>query len=164
MKTIYKNLKYTCLLIFILGMNSVSGQTIKQDKMNNLSFMIGEWIGISTTYKDGVVDQQVPAFEKIKYDLDKSIIVIDLNSELLQLHTIIYFDDKDNTYYYNPYSKSGSRRLPAEYKDGKFIVKANGTTRYVFTTDTEGNFQEYGEQLDNGKWQKFFEDRFKKSK
>ncbi|MCC1484469.1 TIGR02922 family protein [Winogradskyella immobilis] len=137
---------------------------MKQDKMKVLNYMVGEWIGISKSYKNGVVDKQVSAFEKIKYDLDKHIIVIDLNSESLQLHTIIYYDDEDNTYYYNPYSKSGSRRLPASFKDGKFIVAANATTRYVFTTDEEGNFKEYGERLQNGKWTKFFEDTFKKSK
>jgi len=161
MKTSQKHLKYSCLIIFILAINSVFGQTLKQDKMKDLSFMIGEWIGVSTIYKNGTIDKQVSAFQKIKYDLDKNIIVIDLHSELLQLHTIIYFDDKDNKYYYNPYSKSSSRRLPAEYKDGKFIVTANENTRYIFNKTVEGGFQEYGERFENGKWVKFFEDNFK---
>ncbi|NER12037.1 hypothetical protein GWK08_01165 [Leptobacterium flavescens] len=129
--------------------------------MEKLNFMIGNWVGTSTVYDKGEVSKQVPAYQKISYDLNKSIVVIELHSELLQLHTIIYYDEKDKTYYYNPFSERGVRKLPAEYKDGQFIVNSSDTNRFIFGRTSENGFREYGERLVDGKWVKYFEDNFK---
>jgi len=129
--------------------------------MEQLHFLVGEWIGTSKVYENGVVTKQVAAYEEIKYDLDKSILVIQLNSELLQLHTIIYYDEKDKTYYYNPFSKKGARKLPATFKNGQLVVASSDTKRFIFTSASDGGFREYGEQLIDGKWVKYFEDTFK---
>lgn len=86
--------------------------------------------------------------------------MIELNSETLQLHTIIYFDEKDQTYYYNPFSKRGAGKYPADYKKGQLVVQASETKRYIFSRTTEGGFREHGEELINGKWQMYFEDTF----
>lgn len=131
--------------------------------MQKLDFLIGEWIGISKSYKEGKVTNQVSAFEKIQYGLDKNIITIDLNSESLQLHTVIYYDEKDKTYYYNPFYKTGAAKYKAHFIDGKLVVTPSKTKRFIFTQDNNGNFIEYGEQLIDGKWQKYFEDIFKNS-
>lgn len=136
-------------------------QTLRQKKMSNLKFLVGEWIGTSMSYKDGKMTNKVSAFEKIEYDLDGNIIKIDLNSEALQLHTIIYYSENDSTYYYNPFYKTGAAKYKAEFKDGKFIVNPSETKRFIFTLNKEGNFTEYGETLVNGKWVKYFEDIFK---
>ena len=96
------------LVSVFVSFQSLQAQSIKKEKMRQLDFMVGEWIGTSTIYEDGVVTKQVPAFEKISYDLDSSILVVELKSELLQLHTIIYYNDAEGTYYYHPFSKKGS--------------------------------------------------------
>lgn len=153
--------KILYLLTFILLSSSVAGQNLKREKMEQLNFMIGEWVGTSRGYENGVVTREGPAYENIEYDLDRSILVIELNTETLQLHTIIYYDEKDEKYYYYPFSKNGASRYPAEFKDGQFIVWNNDQTRYIFTKTPEGGFQEYGEKLINGVWVKFFEDTFK---
>jgi len=161
MKHLYKHFRYLSVLIFLFAIQLSFSQTVKQEKMKQLSFMVGEWIGVSKGYKDGRVVRQVSAFQKIKYDLNKNIIVIDLRSESLQLHTIIYYDEKDEKYYYNPFSERSARKLPAEYKDGKFVVQSGDNNRFIFTK-TEGNgFIEYGEKRENGKWIRYFEDTFK---
>ncbi len=129
--------------------------------MAQLSFLIGEWVGISKIYENGVVTKQGSAYEKISYDLDKSILVIELNTEFLQLHTIILYDEGDQTYYYYRFSKGGVARYTAELKDGQLIVWRDEKTRFFFGGIPEGGFQEYGEQLINGKWTKLFEDTFK---
>lgn len=150
---------------FIVGISfyflpfGVFGQSDKETKMKDLSFMIGDWVGTSTTYDGGDVKEQVPAFQKISYDLDSNIIVIELHSELLQLHTIIYYDEKEEKYSYNPYSRSGARQLPADLIDGTFVVNASETKRFIFGR-TEKGFREYGEKLVDGKWEKYFEDNF----
>lgn len=156
-----KSFKYYYFIVFIFICNSVLSQSLKQEKMELLSFMIGEWIGTSTVYKDGVISKKGSAYEKISYDLDKSILVIELNSEFLQLHTIIYYDEKDQIYYYYPFSKNGARKYPAEYKDGQLVVQSSDKNRFIFSKTPEGGFKEYGEQLVNGKWRIYFEDNFK---
>lgn len=149
-------LLFACL---ILSMRLYS-QEIKAQKMKDLSFMVGEWIGTSSTYKEGVVTKQVSAFQRINYDLDESIIVIRLNSETLKLHTIVFYDEEESTYYYYPFSERGVRPKRAELKDGKLVVQANEITRYVFERQDSSRFREYGERLVHGTWEKYFEDNF----
>ena len=152
------------LLAFLFLAHLAVGQSTKQEKMQQLEFMVGEWVGTSTTYKDGAISKQVPAFQNIAYDLNKSIIVIQLNSPSLLLHTIVYYDEKDQTYYYYPFSERGVRQLPAEFNDGRLIVNANENTRYIFESTGENSFREYGEKRTNGEWVKFFEDSFTNTK
>jgi len=153
--------KFFYLYVLIFLSSSIFAQNIKKDKMEQLNFLIGEWVGTSKVYKNGIVTKQGSAYEKISYDLDKNILVIELNTEFLQLRTIINYDEKDKKYYYHRFSKDGAARYPAEYKDGKLIVRRDEKTRFFFGRTAEGDFREYGEQLINGKWVKFFEDTFK---
>jgi hypothetical protein len=156
--------KYFYFIVLIFLCNSVFAQNLKQEKMEQLNFLIGEWVGTSKIYENGVVTRQGSAYEKISYDLDKNILVIELNTEFLQLHTIIYYDEKDQKYYYHRFSKEGAARYPAEFKDGQLIVWRDEKTRFFFGSTPEGGFQEYGEQLINGEWTKIFEDTFKNTK
>ena len=156
-----KSSKYFYFIVLIFLASSVFAQNIKKDTMEQLNFLIGEWVGTSKIYKNGIVTKQGSAYEKISYDLDKSILVIELNTVFLQLRTIINYDEKDKKYYYHRFSKEGAARYPAEYKDGKLIVWKDEKTRFFFGRTIEGDFQEYGEQLINGKWTKIFEDTFK---
>ena len=98
--------------------------------------------------------------ENIAYDLDSSILVLQLNSESLLLHTIIYYDEEDKTFYYYPFSKRGVRPAPASFINGQLIVQSSETKRFVFGSTDDGGFREYGEVLTNGKWVKYFQDDF----
>lgn len=159
--TYQKSFKCSFFILFMFIASSMYAQDIKKDKMEQLNFLIGEWIGTSTIYKNGVATKQAAAYEKISYDLDKSILVIELNTEFLQLRTIINYDERDKKYYYHRFSKEGAAKYPAAYKDGKLIVYKDKNTRFFFGSTADGNFQEYGEQLINGEWTKTFEDTFK---
>jgi len=155
-----KRIAFFCLAFFLLHAHTALGQSLKQQKMAQLSYMVGEWVGTSSLFKDGKRTSQAPAFEEIAYDLNQSILVIQLNSETLKLHTVIYFDEKDDTYYYTPFSENGSRKLPAEFKDGKFIVNASENKRFIFEKVGKNGFREYGEERVEGKWVMYFEDVF----
>jgi hypothetical protein len=146
------------MLLFFAS--SVFTQNIKKDKMERLSFLVGEWVGTSKIYENGMVTRQGSAYEKISYDLNKSILVIELNTEFLQLRTIVNYDENDEKYYYHRFSKEGFARYPAEFKDGKLIVWKNEKTRFFFGRTSQGNFLEFGEQMINGQWTKTFEDTF----
>jgi len=159
MKSI-KNTTLFSLLVFCFTISTTLGQSVKQEKMKQLNYLVGEWIGTSSQYENGKLTKEVPAFEKISYDLDSNILVVELNTELLQLHTIIYYDDKEDTYYYHPFSKWGMKIRPATFDDGKLVVHASETVRYTFAPTDEGGFQEYGEKLIDGEWQLYFNDVF----
>ena len=148
------------LIIFILLSPSIFAQNLKQEKMEQLHFLIGEWVGTSTIYENGVVSKQGAAYEKISYDLNQNILVIELNTEFLQLHTIVYYNEQDQKYYYHRFSQDGAARYPAEFKDGQLIVWKNEKTRFFFGSTPEGGFREYGEKLVEGKWIRTFEDHF----
>jgi hypothetical protein len=154
----YHFFKYTLLLLFPFQL--LFGQSVKQEKMEQLSYMIGEWVGTSTLYEDGKITKQVPAFERISYDLNQSIIVIELHSETLKLHTIIYYDEEENAYSYNAFSENGGRQNKAQFIDGRLVVQPNEERRYIFEQFGENGFREYGEILVGGQWVKYFEDIF----
>lgn len=152
--------KYSFLIVIFFLFNSAFAQNQKKEKMEQLNFLVGEWVGTTKIYKNGVVTKQGAAYERISYDLDKSILVIELNTEFLQLRTIVNYDENDQKYYYHRFSKSGAAIYPAEYKDGQLIVWKNKETRFFFGSTPNGGFKEYGEQLVNGNWIKTFEDTF----
>ena len=139
-------------------------QTVQQEKMAQLDYMIGEWVGKSKGYEDGALVREEPAFERISYDLDSSIIVLELHSESLQLHTIIYYDETDATYYYHPFSKTGNGRAPATFENGQLVVHSSETRRYFFCKTANRGFREYGQRLSNGTWTTYFQDDFVNTK
>ena len=153
-------MKYLFIMVAFFLFNSAFAQNPAQEKMEQLDFLIGEWVGTSKIFENGVLARQGAAYEKISYDLDRSILVIELNTEFLQLHTVILYDEIDRKYYYHRFSKNGASRYPAEYKDGQLIVWKDENTRFFFRSTPGGGFQEYGEELINGKWTKTFEDSF----
>jgi len=158
----FRNPQYFSIILFFV-MNSFFAQSIQQEKMQKLSYIVGEWIGTSTSFKNDTIVKQVAAFENVHYKLDKSIITIDLHSESLQLHTVIYYDEKNKKYCYQPYYKTGVGNYYGEYADGKFTVWFNEKRRLIFQLTPEGHFQEYGEKLEKGQWHKYFEDILKKA-
>jgi hypothetical protein len=131
--------------------------------MQKLEHFTGDWVGISKAFENGKVTREIPAFEKISYKVDKHILTIDLYSESLKLHTVIYYDEEDETYYYNPFYKTGTARYPAKLVDGKLIVSPSESKRFIFEITAEGQFREYGETYENGQWVPYFEDVFDKN-
>ncbi len=158
---------FQCMILNLIIIStcavSAHSQSAAKDKMALLNFMTGEWIGTTAAYVDGSISKQGAAYEHIYYDLDSSIIVIQLNSEFLQLHTIIRYDEQDATYYYYPFYKRGTNRYPASYQNGSLVVKSSDTKRFIFSATDEGGFREYGEELIDGTWVKYFEDIFQNS-
>jgi hypothetical protein len=155
-----KAYRYIHFIFLIFLAQSVFAQSQKQEKMEQLNFLIGEWVGTTKVLKNGEVVKEGAAYEHICYDLDKNILVIELNTEFLQLHTIIHFDENDQKYYYHRFSKNGAAVYPAEFNGGQLIVWRDENTRFFFGRTPEGGFQEYGEQFIDGKWIKIFEDTF----
>ena len=152
--------RYFYFITLLFLSTSIFAQDIKKEKMEHLSFLVGEWVGITKIYENGKVTKQGSAYEKISYDLDSSILVIELNTEFLQLRTIVNYDEQDEKYYYHRFSRDGAAIYPAEFKDGQLLVWRDDKTRFFFGRTAEGDFQEYGEKLIDGKWTKYFEDTF----
>ena len=136
----HKASKYLYFIVFIFLFSSVFAQ--KKEKMEQLNFMVGEWIGTTKIYENGVVVKQGAAYENISYDLEKSILVIELKTEFLQLHTIITYNEEDQKYNYHRFSKDGAAIYPAEFKDGQLIVWRDEKTRFFFGKSPDEGFQE----------------------
>lgn len=157
-------MKYQILcLSFLLFSEIGRSQNVKKEKMAQLSYMVGEWVGTSKLYENGEISKEVPAFESIAFDLDSTILVIQLKSETLNLHTIIYYDEAEQSYFYYPFSKNGVRKLPASFENGRLTVQSSSNRRYIFCS-TEKGFREYGEKKMGGKWTLYFQDDFVNTK
>ncbi|MTB53530.1 hypothetical protein [Lewinella sp. W8] len=148
------------MLLLFLPECTLHAQSVQQEKMEQLSFLVGEWVGTSKIFDNGVVSRAGAAYEKIAYDLDKNILVIELNTEFLQLHTIVTYDEKDQRFNYHRFSKDGAAIYPAEFRDGQLVVWRDDKTRFFFGSTPGGGFREYGERLVDGEWVKTFEDTF----
>lgn len=155
-------MKIRTFIILIAFSHTLLSQ--EKSEMSKLDFMIGNWIGTSTVYEDGKVTKQGSAYQEITYDLDQHLLLINLKSEFLQLHTVIYYDEKDKCYYYNPFSKRGARKLPASLENNRLVVSSGEDRRFIFSRLENGGFREYGEQLVDGNWVKYFEDIFQAAK
>ena len=157
------NTKYLLsFLLLFFTLQHVSSQTTKQEQMSKLKFMVGNWVGVSKSFENGKVVKEIPAYEKIAYKVDGHIITIDLHSESLQLHTVLYYDESEELFYYNPFYKRGAGKYKAYLEDGILVVKPTAEKRFIFRPTESGGFQEYGEELINGEWVKYFEDTFKR--
>jgi len=154
------NFRTYLFFALLLASPSLFSQNTKQEQMAKLKFMVGNWVGVSKGYENGKVVREEPAFEKIAYKVDQHVITIDLHSESLQLHTVLYYDEEEEVFYYTPFYKNGAGKYKAYLEEGVLVVKPSAEKRFIFRPTPEGGFQEYGETLIDGKWVKYFEDTF----
>ena len=157
MKTFKNNSIIPFLALFGLLILQIQAQSGSAEKMAQLSFMVGDWEGPSKSYKDKDTIQVI-AHEIVSYKVDKHLITLDLDSKALKLHTVIYYDEKEASYFYCPYYKKGAGKYKGSFKEGQFLVNFNENRRLIFQRSPEGYFHEYGEELKNGEWVKYFED------
>lgn len=154
--------KFLFLSLLFLPIMSLSAQTEEQKAMAKLSFLIGDWKGEGTSYpKEENEPYQV--LSKVRYDLDGELLVLRHrstrnDSTILALHTIMYYNKEDGYYYYNAYRRSGARPFQCQLKDKQFICEINGNYRLTFQKTENGEFNEFGQRLVDGKWTKNFED------
>lgn len=152
------------LTLFVLFCMLISLQNFAQTSdptpMQNLDFLIGNWVGTSKALNGDSILSEIPAHQNIQYKLDGSIITIDLASESLSLHTVITYDDAKQCYLYHSFSKNGARIYEARLNNGRLVVTPNDEVRFIFSSFGDGGFREYGEKKKDGKWIKYFEDTF----
>lgn len=164
-------IKYSFIILSISFFASTAvsfGQTEEKKAMAKLSFMIGDWKGSGTSYpkKD---HKPYKAISQVRYDLDGELIVLKHRSirdkkTVLALHTLIYYNKKDGFYYYNAYRRSGARPFKCTFNERKLVCEIDGNYRLTFQRTKNGEFNEYGQRLVNGKWVKNFEDILQPSK
>ena len=157
--------KYFIFIIFIsffFYTHQILSQSVEQKAMAKLSFLIGDWKGTGTGYpKEN--NEPYNVLSKVSYDLNGELLVLRHRSKrdgktLLALHTIMYYNKENGFYYYNAYRRSGARPFKCQLNDGKFVCEINGDYRLTFQRTENGEFNEFGERLVDGKWIKNFED------
>jgi len=152
--------KNKSILLFILLLsifNPILAQEREKKELTKLSFLMGNWSGVSSTYtsKDTT---QVKVKERVNYIMNGNILTLDVVSKKIEIHTVITYSVKDSCYYYQPYTKTGGGKYKGKLENGKFIVHFNSKSRLIFEKTKNGEFHEYGESLVDGKWKKYFED------
>ncbi len=152
--------KTVLILMVVFASGLAKGQRNLNDQMQVLEQFVGNWIGTSKGFKNSKIIRNEPAFEKIEWGLDGNTLEIDLYSESLRLHTIIFYDSEEEVYSYNPFYKTGAASYPARFENGKLIITPNVDKRFIFEILPDGRFREYGEQRIEGKWELYFEDTF----
>ncbi|WP_075341904.1 hypothetical protein [Tenacibaculum agarivorans] len=147
------------VLLSIANINVVSGQQTAKEALQKLAFLTGNWKGTSTSFSDKG-EKKVTVEEKVDFLMDGEMLVLNVKSPWIKLHTIIVYSEKSGKYYYYPFTKDGNKKgYEGKYNEGKFLVYFNETTRLTFTKTAKGEFHEFGEKrLENGKWEKYFED------
>ena len=155
------NTKNSFLFFVLMSISSSSflgAQQTEKEALAKLSFIVGDWKGESAGFENGKKTKTVIAHEKVQYILDGDLITIDLDSPSLTLHTIIGYKKEESSYFYQPFTKNRSSQFKGELINNQFVVYFNPERRLIFERTAEGAFHEYGEQLKDGGWEKYFED------
>lgn len=144
-------------VLILLVVNALSAQVNEKKELAKLSFLMGNWEGTSTSYTEKDTTQ-VKVRESVNYIMNGNILVLDVVSANIELHTLITYSTKDSCFYYQPFSKTGGDKYKGKIEDDKFIVYFNPKNRLIFHKTVNGEFHEYGESFKGGKWEKYFED------
>lgn len=150
---------YVAALVGISGSHSFSvlAQTTEKEALSKLSFMIGDWVGTSTSYDQDGSSESISVKEKVAYQLSGNLINLIVSSEALELQTVVRYSVEDGKYYYHPFTKNSTGEFEGFMDDEKFVVKFNDTYRLTFEK-TDSGFREYGMKLKDGEWVKNFQD------
>lgn len=153
-----KNLVIYIFNFLVLISIPTNAQNEEKEALTKLSFMIGNWKGTSISYNQ-TSKKSVEVTEEVRYIMDGNLLVLNVKSPWIALHTIISYDVTNKNYYYHPFSKKGLRdKYKGTFENGVFRVYFNNKKRLTFTTTPKGEFHEFGEELKDHKWQKYFED------
>jgi len=140
--------------------------SLEQRSISALGFLIGNWGGPGISYRDDGTQFDYYDTEFVRYDLDKSILLINARGERpdgstsYRLHTIIYYDAKREHYIYTPYSgKTAPRSFECALEAGPKLLCYTKERNYRLTFQrlSDGRWNEFGERLDNEEWKKNFE-------
>ncbi|MDY8136234.1 hypothetical protein [Aquimarina sp. 2201CG5-10] len=155
---------FVTIVFFLFTKNVINAQSIEQKAMAKLSFMIGDWKGEGKYLNQNKEWESYSVLTKVYYDLTGELLVLKLRSvkdgkPLLSLHTVIQYDKEKDSYTYIPLTGKGTpNQYKGEVKGKTLTIWASEERRFIFRNTDNGEFNEYGENLVNGIWQKNFED------
>lgn len=155
-----RNRALPALLLCSLSTAAAAWQTPQDeaDPMAALAFMRGDWKGTSTSFGP-TGPRMEPISETIGYRLDGNLLVLEVDSPSLRLHTLIHYDAREHAYVYTPFgADGGGTAYRAELEDGRLRVQLGDTRRLTFEPMPDGRLREYGQQLEDGTWTAYFED------
>jgi hypothetical protein len=159
----------TICLIWAFTTNAVaqeasSTKSIERLAIEKLEFLVGNWAGEGVSYANNGSESEYYDTEDVWFDLQNSLLIIQArgfrdNKQFYGLHTVIYFDKEKQKYVYNPYSSSGlSRSFYCDLKAKKLLCYLEDQSyRLTFQRTADGKWNEFGERLTDGAWQKNFE-------
>ncbi|MBO1255478.1 hypothetical protein J3L16_07245 [Alteromonas sp. 5E99-2] len=163
--TQYRN--YILLLFILLNTMAVKAETVQQSAMKKLSFLVGSWAGDGQSFDDKGGASSYYDTEDVWFDVQESVLIIQAkgfrnNEQFYGIHTVIYYDEENKHYWYNPYTAKGARPFSCTLSEQVFACLTESETfRLTFQRTKNGLWNEFGERLVDGTWHKTFETRLK---
>ncbi len=168
-----RSLNWMCILglmVFPLITQAEEKESVQQAKIRALSFLVGNWAGEGKSYDDSGKTSSYFDTEHVWFDVEDSLLIIQANGYRNEklfygIHTVIYYDESAEHYWYNPYTAGGARAFSCNLIDKEFLCYTEDKTfRLTFRRTDSGQWNEFGERLVDGLWKKTFETILNKTK
>ena len=161
-----KLLRWTYILgfmIFSFTLQAEEKESVQQSRIRALSFLVGSWAGEGKSYDDNGNTSSYFDTENVWFDVDDSLLIIQANGfrdekPFYGIHTVVYYDESAEHYWYNPYTAKGARAFSCNLVDKVFLCYTEDKTfRLTFRRTDSGQWNEFGERFVDGLWKKTFE-------
>lgn len=135
----------------------------QQIEIEKLSFLVGHWAGRGQTFAKDGTKSTYHDDEQVWFDVQNSLLIIQANgskngNHYYGIHTVIYYDVEAEHYWYNPFTARGSRPYRCNLEQQLFrCYSLDQKNRLSFLRLPGGEWNEYGETLEDGIWRKTFE-------
>ncbi len=145
-------------------------ETVQQAKIRELGFLVGSWSGEGKSFDETGDHSSYFDTEDVWFDVQESVLVIQAkgyrnNEQFYGIHTVIYYDEEAQHYWYNPYTAKGARAFSCDLDSKVFVCfTPDKTFKLTFRRTESGQWNEFGERLIDREWKKTFETLLDKAK
>jgi|GEM_PF-679428 len=154
---------FACFFYSCLVLAQTTAPTPEQKAISALEFLTGNWTGPGISYNEASETTEYIDTELVSFELDRRLLLIKASGEIegkpyYQLHTIVYYDIKEEHYVYTPYTGRRPGSYHCNLKAKMFVcLNQEKSYRLSFQRLEDGRWNEFGESLKEGKWLKSFE-------
>jgi len=153
---------FVCLDKTLAAQNADTGK-INQERIRQLSFLIGNWKGKGWMMMQDGKKHSFDQTEKVEFKLNETVLMIEGNGTAAgrNIHNalaIVNYDRNSNQLKFRSWLATGvSGEFKAEVKDGKFYWYPMENMQYIIWLNEKGQWYEIGEIKRNNEWVRFFE-------
>lgn len=150
-------------VIFCAQAQNYETDSIVQEEVLKLNFLIGEWKGSGWIIGQDMIKRTFDQTETVQFKLDSTAVLIEgkgvTNGKKVQeAMAIITYQGESNQYDFQSFLPSGQKgNYKSELTDGAFYWYPTNFIRYIIRVNEQGQWYEIGEINKVGNWYQFFE-------